>query len=154
MLIISDGQWQWVPKRSVTYTAICLTICTQLIVSAPVSAANIPSKDKSPARASWGKSRMGITAVVEPRCAIRVSIETASFSTQPVEVRCTQNTEYGLSVAAASGPEVTLRTAIQTVAADTVVPGGAGTSRYLVESKQVKAAVKDKPVQTILAIDF
>jgi len=154
MLIISDGQWQWVPRRTVTYTAICLTICTKLIVSAPVSSANIPSKEKSPSRAAWGKTRMGITAVVEPRCAIRVSGGLQTASAQPVEVRCTQNTEYGLSVAAVSGPVVTLRTALQAVDADTVVPGGAGTSRYIVESKQAEDAARDKPAQTILAIDF
>lgn len=150
MLIISDGQRRWAPRRPVTYAAVCIGICTHLVLTVPASAASIPSKEKQPPRATWGKARMGVTAVVLPRCAVTVSADAESAEAQPVEIRCTRDTDYALSVSSADGLEAVLHSDGQAVAENMAIAGGAGTSAYVVKNNQPTP----KPKPTILSIDF
>lgn len=108
-MILADlltSHWQ----RSATSSAAILAIWSYVLLGNQQAAlADSPSKTAAPKNIKRPTARIGVSAVVLPRCIVRVTNTQTQASSQPVEILCTKNTDYQLAVQRPGQEAVSIR---------------------------------------------
>lgn len=103
------------------------------------------------------QARIGVSAVVLPKCVVRIESRTISQSGQPLEVRCTKNTDYQLNVGSDNTGKVGIQIVESTTSQETRTNGNSSSQPTLYEVSRndddIKAGKPDTGI-AILSLDF
>lgn len=108
-MILADlmtGHWQ----RSATSSAAILAIWSYVLLGNQHAAlADNPGKNTAPKNIKRPTARIGVSAVVLPRCIVRVTNAQTANAAQPFEILCTRNTDYRLAIQRPGQEAVSIR---------------------------------------------
>lgn len=97
--------------RSATSSAAILAIWSQIFLASQQAAADSPQENNLNKNTKRPTARIGVSAVVLPRCIVRMTRVQGAESSDPLEVLCTRETDYQLAVQRPGQQSVSLKTA-------------------------------------------
>ncbi|MFC4349072.1 hypothetical protein ACFO5Q_14555 [Kordiimonas lipolytica] len=97
--------------RSATRSAAILAIWSQILLASQQAAADSPQENNLHKNTKRPTARIGVSAVVLPRCIVRMARVQVAGSAEPLEILCTRETDYQLAVQRPGQQSVSIKTA-------------------------------------------